>query len=160
MQSKKKIMITTFGIFLVNNKNQLLVVHPTGHPLNKNWSIPKGLMDENDNSGFSAAVRELEEETGISLDFSKVKKTSENQEVSYSTSEKLLKSWIIFVDDDFDNVELKCKSTFEYDGIDFPENDYICWVPVDFNWKPEYNHVNLHPTQERFLPLLQSAKFA
>ena len=47
----------TCGIFLFNNRDELLIVHPTFHP-DKIWSIPKGMKMYNE-APLQAAVREL-----------------------------------------------------------------------------------------------------
>lgn len=42
----------------------ILLVHPTGTPLEGTWSIPKGHIDKGE-TAEEAAVREVEEEVGI-----------------------------------------------------------------------------------------------
>lgn len=58
-------MVTTNGIFLVDSKNKILLVHPTNGRWN-DWSIPKGLGDAGETS-LDSAMRELKEETNIDL---------------------------------------------------------------------------------------------
>jgi bis(5'-nucleosidyl)-tetraphosphatase len=54
------------GIYIVNKNNELLIVHPTQSPINKNWGIPKGKMEDGE-THFETAIRELKEETNLSL---------------------------------------------------------------------------------------------
>lgn len=55
---------TSCGILLFNKRGQLLLCHVTG---TNHWDIPKG-MQEDDESTFDAAKRELWEETGLRFD--------------------------------------------------------------------------------------------
>lgn len=55
-------------IYSVKGTNKILVEHVT---LSKDWSIPKGCAEPNENYD-DAAVRELFEETGIKLDKNKL----------------------------------------------------------------------------------------
>ena len=53
-------METSCGIVLVNLGTVLLLQYPQGH-----WDLPKGHVEENDESKQHTASRELVEETGI-----------------------------------------------------------------------------------------------
>ena len=55
-------METSCGFVLVNFDSVLLLQYPQGH-----WSFPKGHVEEGDSNHQSTAVRELTEETGITL---------------------------------------------------------------------------------------------
>ena len=56
----------TVGIFLYSERDKkILIVHPTNSS-QKFWSVPKGLKYEDEDT-FSAGLRELKEETNISL---------------------------------------------------------------------------------------------
>ena len=57
-------MKNTSGIFLISN-NKILLVHPTNG--GKHWSIPKGLVELDDDSILDAGIRELFEETSFDL---------------------------------------------------------------------------------------------
>ena len=54
-------METSCGLILRNGDLILLLRYPQGH-----WGFPKGHVEENDLSHQATAIRELEEETGIS----------------------------------------------------------------------------------------------
>ncbi|MEC7544541.1 MAG: NUDIX domain-containing protein [Candidatus Thermoplasmatota archaeon] len=53
-------METSCGLILRNGDLILLLRYPQGH-----WGFPKGHVEENDLSHQETAIRELEEETGI-----------------------------------------------------------------------------------------------
>ena len=53
-------METSCGLILKNGDLILLLRYPQGH-----WGFPKGHVEENDMSHQATAIRELEEETGI-----------------------------------------------------------------------------------------------
>ena len=55
------IMETSCGVVLVNFGSVLLLQYPQGH-----WGFPKGHYEETDGAYQRTALRELEEETGIS----------------------------------------------------------------------------------------------
>ena len=58
--------VTSCGIFLIDKNNKMLLGHPTGSKPDV-LSIPKGCVDKGER-WFDTAVRELKEETDISLD--------------------------------------------------------------------------------------------
>lgn len=64
-------MRTSAGIMLFS-ENNVFLVHPGGpffeNKENQCWSIPKGIVDEGENL-LQTALRELQEETGITLSY-------------------------------------------------------------------------------------------
>ena len=58
----------TCAVIVQDPTGAILAVHPTGHRFNQDWSLPKGLANEGE-FDVIAALRELEEETGLSGDF-------------------------------------------------------------------------------------------
>jgi len=117
-------MEITCGIFVVDNKNHLLICHPTDDPPNK-WSIPKGWPEHNE-TFEDAALRELEEETGLRL------KDYEGKlefvgEIPYQNKPKKLIAFSFFL-----TVEIKqpliCKGLVS--GTNIPEMDIIKWLDV------------------------------
>jgi ADP-ribose pyrophosphatase YjhB (NUDIX family) len=120
-------MVYTAGIFLFNNKDEIIVVHPTNAPMNK-WSIPKGLVDEKETI-VEAAKRELFEETNVNLENLKLLFLKTGDNVMYSNKKKTLCPIFCKVLIDTDLLELKCNSLV--DGQNFYENDQILWMPVD-----------------------------
>jgi len=97
------------GILLFRRKNgfvEVLLVHPGGPFWSKKdlgaWSIPKGeYLDDED--PFAAAKRELEEETGLSVDGEFLSLGELKQ-----SSSKRIKAWAI--EYDFDPAEIKSNS--------------------------------------------------
>lgn len=119
-------MITTYGVFLVNEKNELLITHPTGMSKNS-WSIPKGRSEDNE-SVIETIQRELYEETNLKIDF-----TDDYIVLPisvYKSNRKRLCSILYKVNsEDYNDVELKCDSMVE--DLNIPENDIIKWLDFD-----------------------------
>jgi predicted NUDIX family NTP pyrophosphohydrolase len=61
------------GLLIIKD-NKILLCHPTGSNWYATYSIPKGLIDK-DEDKISAAIRETFEEIGIIIDSSKIDKT-------------------------------------------------------------------------------------
>ena len=54
------IIVSCAVIYYAKNTNEFLVCHPTGE---RNWSLPKGKIDEDDcGDEYLCAVREMKEE--------------------------------------------------------------------------------------------------
>lgn len=114
----------TAGFFLFNEKNEVLIVHPTNAPLNT-WSIPKGLVDEGE-TPYDAAKRELKEETNIDLDKCEIVFIRHGQKnARYKSGKKTLCAFFAKIRNS-DALQLKCNSIVE--GRNFYENDKIEWV--------------------------------
>lgn len=148
-------MDTTCGLFLINNKNEIVLGHPSNSPYYF-WSIPKGLV-EKDESFLDAALRETFEETNIKLDINsnKIKRILEFDIIRYKKTKKQLKSYVIIIDDDFSDIDLKCTSTFDNkQGEKVPENNKIMWFPLNFKNDPKFSYIQLHDTQETILKSL------
>ena len=60
-QTQSEFMETSCGVVLVNFGSVLLLQYPQGH-----WGFPKGHYEPEDGAYQQTALRELEEETGIS----------------------------------------------------------------------------------------------
>lgn len=123
-------MKTTCGIFLFNKEGKLLIGHPTNSP-DTIWSVPKGLRDKGEDD-FTAAVRELYEETNITLrdigDFS-VKYLGK---FKYPNRKKKISAFYIETDFDFSDCDIKCDSMVTHlHGKDFPEIDKFKWVTME-----------------------------
>ena len=148
-------MDTACGIFLINNKKEIVLGHATNAP-SFIWSIPKGIIEKGE-SYLDAAIRETYEETNIKIDIKskKIKKIVEFDIIRYKKTKKQLKSFLIIIDDDFSNVELKCTSTFvNRQNKKVPENDKVILVPLDFKNNPKFSYIQLHETQEKILKLI------
>ncbi|MFC1868696.1 NUDIX hydrolase [Thermodesulfobacteriota bacterium] len=134
------------GIFLIDKNDKLLIVHPTNCPESM-WSIPKGIRNAHDSDDFTAAKRELLEETGIDIE-SDIDKC-EISCLGIVTYRRLRKKKLIGFACKLDfeiNQELRCDSYVDSNGrgccfvmgetrhregggIDpFPEVDQFKWV--------------------------------
>ena len=123
--------IMSAGFVLMDGDNRLLMCHPTGKPKKEGfWDIPKGCVEYGD-LPLEAALRELEEETGIELTEAELNRCMEDcGTYSYGPYKDLhvfVARW-----GDMHNAalvrqgKLKCKSKFELDGRKVPEmNDYM-----------------------------------
>ena len=99
---------------LVNRHTEVLLFHPGGPYWAKKdvgvWSIPKGLLNENEEP-IHAALRELKEETGIDVEGDLIKLTPVKQK-----NNKIVFAWAL--EQDFNPQEIK-SNLFE---IDWPPN--------------------------------------
>jgi len=133
-------MIYTAGIFLINKNNELLIAHPTNAPHDK-WSIPKGIIEDNE-SVIDAATRELFEETNIFLDNYKPVYILTGENVPYSNKKKTLCPVYVKILTDLSDVNLRCNSYVDIVGQKpFLENDKIEWVKISDAL------ILIHPTQ-------------
>jgi predicted NUDIX family NTP pyrophosphohydrolase len=121
-------MKTTAGIFLIDLSNRVLIGHPTNHP-ETFWSIPKGEFDYPSNP-FLEALRELQEETNVSIDINSKYHVIEPR--VYKSGKKTLYSFLVLESENanISKNELKCNSFFEYRGKMTPEFDKIEWVDI------------------------------
>lgn len=120
------------GILLYRFKNNLpevLLVHPGGpFWINKDdgsWSIPKGEFEENENP-LHAAIREMEEETGIKVSGEFIELTPVKQK-----SGKVIYAWSLLQDIGITQIK---SNTFEIEWPpksgkkkEFPEIDKAAW---------------------------------
>jgi 8-oxo-dGTP pyrophosphatase MutT (NUDIX family) len=83
-------MVTTYGLFVINSRGELLCVHPTNHAVDY-WSIPKGLMEDGE-TPLMAAIRETFEETNLKID-PKKGVIIELASQAYNSRRKVLKSF-------------------------------------------------------------------
>jgi 8-oxo-dGTP pyrophosphatase MutT (NUDIX family) len=114
----------TCGIFLIDRNAKTLICHATNKD-DTNWSIPKGIKDENE-TAEEAAIRELKEET--SIDLSKIKHTIiPIGEIEYTHKAKKLIGFVVNIDASLDellkNGKIKCNSYYTDKNIQFPEID-------------------------------------
>ena len=140
-------METTCGIFLIDNRDRCLIVHPTGHK-DYSWSLPKGRMEAGEGY-LDAAIRELREETGIDLPLYApyINMIRRLPAVKYTTRPKLLIPFAIWLSISMQDVHLYCD--LQHDDR-FPENDDFRWVPI-----PELFRLT-HPTQRAVIQHVQA----
>jgi len=127
---KYNFMKTTCGIFLFNREGKILVGHPTNSP-DYIWSVPKGLKDPGEDD-FTAAIRELHEETNISVKDIGEFSVKYLGEFKYSNKKKKISAFSIVTDYDFSEYDIKCESMVTHtSGDDFPEIDAFKWVTIE-----------------------------
>lgn len=117
-------MKVTCGIVLISPvNNSILLCHPTGAPWDS-WSIPKGLCDDNE-TYEQAAIRELQEETGINLTV----KPEYIGSYKYNNKKKVLIGYCCTLDRHMDIPDIKCGSFVKSGKLEkFPEVDSFMWL--------------------------------
>ncbi len=121
-------MVYTCGIFLISKDNLLLIAHPT-NAAHDVWSIPKGLKDEGESSRV-AAVRELEEETGIKLSSDQIETFADG--IIYPNKKKTLLPFVHKSDIISWEYDLVCSSmVHQTNCAPFPENDEFAWASLE-----------------------------
>jgi predicted NUDIX family NTP pyrophosphohydrolase len=132
-------MLVTCGIYLYDTRQQrILVCHATGSSW-KQWSIPKGLKSEGEQS-LDAARRELKEETGIDTREINVVKILQLPTAKYQKQNKTLESFLLVTDSDLGHHVFTCKSL----GLNaVPEVDSWKWITF------EQAETWLHESQQR-----------
>jgi len=147
---------TSAGILLYRGEGEsleLLLVHPGGPFWAKKdegaWSIPKGELDEGEESR-ACALRELEEEIGLSLDLT-AEQLVELGEVRLKSG-KWVHGWA--AEGDFDPATLN-SNTFAMEWPprsgeerEFPEVDRAEW------FAPEQARRKINPAQAAFIDML------
>lgn len=151
-------MKTTCGIFLIDKNKKILILHPTNHGA-KQWSIPKGVVDDTDYNDFHTAKRELWEETGIDIDNLKYKMADIGTTV-YNHRNKRLHGFLCYVDDVIEQEPIcmsmvdatkgnlqTCWKKYDEDPncTEFPEVDEFKWATI------EEAYELMHYTQTRLL---------
>ena len=127
-------MKITCGVAIFNNKNQLLIGKATN---GNNWSIPKGLNENNETFEMSA-IREVYEETGIDISKSKLELVGEENYKNQSKKIIMFKTYLDYLDLN----KVVCNSFFEYKIKKLPELDKFELVTLN-----ELHKYNIHNTQ-------------
>jgi 8-oxo-dGTP pyrophosphatase MutT (NUDIX family) len=138
-------MLTTCGIFLFSKTTQKLLACHATHSRWTQWSIPKGLPMEEEEP-LPAAIRELEEETGIALGTVADATVFPLPPVHYKKQNKMLRSFLVITHETFETIDFK--STL-VDGRDFREVDSWRWMTL------EQAAQNLHETQSSLLDAIR-----
>lgn len=110
----KKELPTTCGVIITDTRGYL-ICHPT---MSKWWDIPKGKMEPDETYAMTAA-RELEEETGIIVDYNSLAFLGK---FDYK-ADKQLALFYLQVDTMFDVSKMSCAVSFDRNGKNFPEMD-------------------------------------
>ena len=113
------------GFLIQNTDGKILITHPTndfcGYGI---WTLPKGLIEENE-TFLECALREVYEETNLKL-------TDLQGEISYlGNSIRNNREVVLFhfkASEDLSLKKIRCNSIVE--GEDFYENDEFKWVSI------------------------------
>ena len=132
-------MIRTAGIFIFNTDNKLLICHATNARWNQ-WSIPKGLVEENE-LPMAAALRETYEECGVILE---QKDLIELPSVHYKSKKKTLLPFLSSKKIDL-KYQLNCISMIP--GTDQKEIDKYKYIALDQSYK------YIHESQQQCISL-------
>ncbi len=116
---------TSFGVLIFNEHGQLLLAHATGQ---KHWDIPKGGAEAGE-SPCAAALREVQEETGIVLD---AQVLEELGRLPYNARKDLHLFRAVLHTRDCDIASCRCTSYFSHyaTGAMTPEVDQFRWVDI------------------------------
>lgn len=134
-----KAPVITCGIYLYSTLSQkILICHATNSSW-KTWSIPKGLKDNKEDC-YSAASRELREETGIDLQILNILKVTPLPKRKYLKQNKFLESFLVVSDTDLSSHQFECST---YINNQFPEVDKWKWINV------EMGNELLHESQQK-----------
>jgi len=124
--------VFTSGLFLVNKDNKILIGRAT-FSTPEMWSIPKGKIEEGEES-FDAAIRETYEETninllGLDLNYNTLPIQT------YTHKKKALVPFVLFEIDnpglDFNSFDIKCNSNVPEERGNFPEMDAYAFKSID-----------------------------
>lgn len=132
-------MENTYGTFIVNPANELLICRPYGIKDKTGWTIPKGKMEKGE-TPIMAAMRECFEETGFSL------KAYQDGMIfigskTYKTKKKRLHGWFLKLNCDIKIDFFFCDSKVV--GKNVPEIDKYEWCDI----KTSYGRI--HEAQAR-----------
>ena len=113
------------GVLIFNEHGQLLMAHATGQ---RHWDIPKG-GGEDGESPRDAAVREVQEETGIVLDAASLEDIGH---LPYQQRKDLYLFRTVLHTRDCDISACECTSFFPHyaTGVSTPEVDQFRWVDI------------------------------
>jgi len=126
----------TCGVFIENENNEILIGHVTN---SLDWSIPKGVV-ENNETYLDRAIIEVLEETNIDLNLyiNGIIKIGEYQ---YLNKKKTLIAFYIKLNNT-KGLDIKCNSMVNSENYIFPEFDELRWVNIN-----KLNSYKLHLTQ-------------
>lgn len=124
----------TAAVVMIDRDGSILACHATGKGKDKGYDFPKGLV-EVDESDLFAAMRELQEETGIWLYDPNGWWTKANRLIDCGiyrhNNTKDIHIFLYRVDEFPDLNQLECTSYFERDGKSYPEVDSFKIIKKD-----------------------------
>lgn len=106
-------MITTCGIFIFDQTGKILICRPTGIKTKDGWSIPKGKR-EKDETSEDAALRELYEETSLTLSTMKKRLVDVGTE-KYKSKKKKFQGFVLVIETTIPVEKLKCLTKIDGD---------------------------------------------
>lgn len=123
---------------LIKSGDKFLLAHTTGMKPDKGWGLPKGRVDEGE-STKQAAVRETQEECGLSIDESDIKpitQVSYKSKDEYGVVKKTLHVFLFETDEEIQKQPLVCSTYFtprwaDNKNVKVPEVDRFKWVTLD-----------------------------
>ena len=113
------------GVIIFNPAGEILACHCTGRAFKPGtYDLPKGHID-NGEEPVEAALREVEEETGLKLK----KEQLHDLGIHAYTKEKNLYLFEAKLDKDIDTKSLKCTTYFTRGEKEYPEVNFYKFVP-------------------------------
>lgn len=138
-------MKITCGIYLYEILQKKFIICHATHASFKQWSIPKGLQEDNEEP-YSAALRELKEETGIDAGKLHILSTHSLHPVKYLKQNKTLVSFLVVTDTPLTDYKLHCSVLV---NNSFPEIDKWLWTDIDTMNKM------VHESQQQNIPAIR-----
>lgn len=122
---EENFMKQSAGTIIVNEKGEILMGHVTNTTMPEIWDLPKGMVEPNE-SPIDAAIRECQEEFGISLEKQAL---TEIGNCKYNSQKNVWLFITLVEKEKVDLTTLKCDSMFmDSTGKEFPEIDAYRWV--------------------------------
>jgi len=139
-EKKEDKMDKSAGLVIIH-ENKILLAHPTGSGWKKTYSIPKGHVEDSE-TDIEAAIRETNEEIGLSITSSEL--SEEKGTIEYSDkSGKVYKKVVYFV------VYLDKKPKLEKSNLQKDEIDHAKFFDEDeakdvifWRFKPLLKYIN------------------
>lgn len=116
------------GFLILNSKNEILACHPTGVAFTEAcWNVPKGMKEEDDETDYLTAIRELREETDLVFDVD-IQDIFDPGKMSYLPKKDIHLFVARVLNDDMIS-EVFCRSTFKNTrGLWIQEMDAFTWT--------------------------------
>lgn len=148
------------GILIIYN-NKLLLIHPTNSSWHGSYGFPKGRLDNNE-SPIDAAIRETEEEIGITIPLSKLDKKAYSLSYSFNKNKtKIYKTTYYFICkiDDLSDIGLD-KEVVPKNQLQLAEVDWAGFVDykeakkrLGRAFQPLLQHYNQNESMGNNLPI-------
>jgi len=129
-EKKSADIIQSAGVAISWNKS-ILLVHPTNASWKNALSIPKGMIDAGEDA-FTAAIRELKEETGIMVKKEDLGSDTQSMVINYDKNGKVYKQLTVFflyVNDEMKN-RLQIPDKIPKQNLQLAEIDWGGFIPL------------------------------